>query len=132
LGTAESGAIALTHTWAYNLRSGPEAESVPDDSDGFRYASPPGSLPWGKSPYGVEDMSGNVAEWVADAFDLAGYDGLPARNPIRSPGSGGDSRVVRGGSWSTWRFVGLTYFRGESRAESRASDRGFRCAAGQP
>ena len=38
---------------------------------GKRSTAPVGSFPGGSSPYGVSDMAGNAAEWVADWFDDA-------------------------------------------------------------
>ena len=55
-----------------------------DDADGAKIMRPPGSFPWGASPYGVQDMAGNVAEWVADAYDPSGYAGLPLVAPSRT------------------------------------------------
>jgi formylglycine-generating enzyme required for sulfatase activity len=49
--------------------------------------SPVGTCPAGASPCGALDLAGNVAEWVADA-----YDAYPA-------GADGPRRVVRGGSY---------------------------------
>jgi formylglycine-generating enzyme required for sulfatase activity len=51
-----------------------------------RVACPVGSFPLGNSPFGVSDMSGNVAEWTATSFPH-GLDG------------GEPWRVVRGGAY---------------------------------
>jgi formylglycine-generating enzyme required for sulfatase activity len=61
-----------------------------------------GSHPQGASPYGVMDMAGNVAEWVADWYIGDYYtcyepDAWPA-NPIAGDASSGN-RIMRGGSW---------------------------------
>ena len=47
------------------LRPSPQVTqlaTMPDDSDGWSGPAPPGTFRWGKSPYGVYDMAGNVAE----------------------------------------------------------------------
>lgn len=100
-----------------------------DDSDGHAQVSAPGSMIWGASPYGAEDMAGNVAEWVADYYSPAGYDGLPRTNPVRqTPDKEEKSRVVRGGSWRMPRVLHLSYLRHARPGGERTSDLGFRCA----
>ncbi len=59
---------------------------------------PGGSYPIDRSPYGVMDMAGNVAEWVNDYYHHAYFGRSPGRNP-RGP-ERGSRRVVRGGYWS--------------------------------
>jgi formylglycine-generating enzyme required for sulfatase activity len=45
---------------------------APDGSDGFLRAAPVGSFPRGVSPYGVQDMAGDVWEWTASRYRGAG------------------------------------------------------------
>ena len=78
--------------------------------DGFPESSPVGSFPRGASPFGMEDMAGNVWEWCSDFVEP--YKGKPKVNP-RGPISGGQ-RIYRGGSWKS-RFHSL-------RATTRSSN----------
>ena len=72
--------------------------NVDGSEDGFKYLAPPGSFDAGRSPYGLYDMTGNVAEWVNDTYDENYYKKSPYRDP-KGPEGIGDLRVVRGGSW---------------------------------
>lgn len=65
--------------------------------DGFAETSAVGSYPRGASPFGIEDLAGNVFEWCADYFEA--YKGKERSNP-RGP-SGGMKRIYRGGSWKS-------------------------------
>lgn len=103
-------------------------EFMPDAEDGFVAAAPPGSLPWGESPYGAADMAGNVREWTVDYYG-AKLDDLPEVAPVRSsPLLRRTDRVVRGGSWQLPLFTARVYFRSFAAPELRATDLGFRCA----
>jgi formylglycine-generating enzyme required for sulfatase activity len=69
-------------------------------NEGFR---PVGSHPEGASPYGVEDMAGNVLEWTRDWYRAEYYAESPDRNPTGP--ERGANKVVRGGcSLYDWRF----------------------------
>jgi formylglycine-generating enzyme required for sulfatase activity len=56
-----------------------------------------GTYPAGASPYGILDMSGNVAEWVND-FYSPNYTNAESLNPTGPLNSAGFNHVVRGGS----------------------------------
>jgi iron(II)-dependent oxidoreductase len=56
-----------------------------------------GSRPSGASPFGVQDMSGNVAEWCLDWYGPDYYTSSPAQDPAGP--DAGQYRVIRGGSW---------------------------------
>lgn len=65
--------------------------------DSFNCTAPVGSFETGASPYGVLNMAGNVAEWIADSYEGEYYLESPPNNP-QGP-SLGNYRVMRGGSW---------------------------------
>jgi formylglycine-generating enzyme required for sulfatase activity len=71
--------------------------NVDGTEDGYTYLAPPASFEAGRSPYGIYDVTGNVAEWVADTYDEGYYRKSPYRDP-KGPADG-DLKVVRGGSW---------------------------------
>lgn len=56
-----------------------------------------GSYEKGKSPYGIYDLAGNVAEWVADWFSETYYHNSLFSNPL-GPQTG-QEKVRRGGAW---------------------------------
>lgn len=80
----------------------------------------------GASPYGVYQMAGNAAEWVADWFDPESYRRGPDVNP-HGPERGTD-RVFRGGSWNEDPEVARSAGRGAAEPEHRSYLIGFRCA----
>jgi formylglycine-generating enzyme required for sulfatase activity len=89
-----------------------------------------GTHPAGRSPFGLFDMAGNVAEWTADRFGPRG--GREARGGLRDPvgAARGSQRVVRGGSFvSMPSDLSLDARRAVDEREARA-DVGFRCARG--
>ena len=87
---------------------------------------PVGTHPLGATAMGVEDLAGNVAEWVADWYDPNAYSAAPAHDPA-GPASG-SGRVVRGGS-----FLGSVaslrgYVRSVYPPDGSDESLGFRCA----
>jgi serine/threonine-protein kinase len=80
----------------------------------------------GKSPYGVYGMAGNVWEWVADWYSETYYKYSPTRNPT-GPDSG-QSRVLRGGSWTRSEFDVRVSNRNKYGPTYNNFDIGFRCA----
>ena len=81
-------------TWPWGSEFQPDRANLSGDDDGYEFTAPVGSFPTGVSPYGLLDMAGNAAEWVADWYDAEAYAHSPAQNPT-GPG-GGDQKVIRG------------------------------------
>jgi len=83
------------------------------------------------SPYGVEDMAGNVSEWCSDWFDIVYQPNASRRNPT-GPATGYD-RVLRGGWWGCHDLIFYqTYHRDHFAPTERQDSIGFRCAAASP
>jgi formylglycine-generating enzyme required for sulfatase activity len=93
-----------------------------DIDDGYPESSPVGAFPLGASPFGIEDMAGNVWEWCLDYYEL--YRPGPKVNPRGS--TAGTKRVHRGGSWKS-RFSSLrTTVRSSNVPGFSCNDLGFR------
>jgi sulfatase modifying factor 1 len=88
-----------------------------------------GSMPVGSylpNGYGLNEMTGNVGEWVADAYEADYYQHSPAKNP-QGP-DGGKFRVFRGGGWHSGPGCVRVYYRNALPANWRDFNIGFRCA----
>ncbi|MBI1801469.1 MAG: formylglycine-generating enzyme family protein, partial [Chloroflexi bacterium] len=85
--------------------------------------------PRGDSPYGAQDMSGNIWEWVASLYQPYPYESEDGREDLLAPGA----RVLRGGAFGS-------YFEDHYRSAHRHHNipqfayinTGFRCAATVP
>ena len=93
--------------------------------DGYPYTAPVGSYPSGKSPYGIEDLAGNVWEWVQDWYAADYYRRSPERNPVNDTPA--ESRVLRGGGWRTPPERVRAAARDRSAPDYRYDGFGFRC-----
>ena len=95
------------------------------ETDGFATTAPVGSFPEGKSPFGLEDVAGNVWEWVDDRYGP--YTANDQSNPHGAPS--GEERVIRGGAWNgaqaSWVRPTFRYHDTQSK---RSYGIGFRCA----
>jgi len=98
--------------------------------EGDETVAPIGDHYLGRSPYGVQDLAGNLYEWVTDWYDDAFYASPPTRNP-RGPVAG-TTKVQRGGSYinSPYRLRGA--FRTKSDPTEHDPHVGFRCAQDAP
>ena len=103
------------------------AENGEKSWDNHASLLPVGTLEDGKSPYGIYDMAGNVWEWTADWYDENYYQNSPSQNP-KGPVFG-ETKVMRGGSWSTSSEKLQSARRGGGpRPGYEYYDIGFRCA----
>jgi iron(II)-dependent oxidoreductase len=89
---------------------------------GLHSTAPIGSFPAGKSPYGLLDMAGNVAEWVADQFSP--YPNARTLLPEYSR----NLRVLRGGSWTFNEYYSRATHRYPRAPNERHGSYGFRMA----
>lgn len=90
--------------------------------DGWAQTSPVGSYPRGASPFGIEDMAGNVFEWCLDFFDV-----YRARNRVNPKGPlAGTKRIYRGGSWKSRAASLRASARAFNAPEYLSNDVGFR------
>jgi formylglycine-generating enzyme required for sulfatase activity len=101
-------------------------DAIADASDGVVFTARVGAFPRDRSPYGVFDLGGNVAEWVDDFY---GREPPQARSRVapRGPGSG-LWRSVRGGSWRMPAHYAMAANRQFWPPDHAAPYLGFRCA----
>ncbi len=95
--------------------------NVRGKDDKFRYTSPVGQFPEGKSPYGVMDMAGYVFEWTYDWYGP--YPGSEQKNEM----FGEIFKVIKGGSWFSDMDLARSALRGKNMPNHRQNYVGFRC-----
>jgi formylglycine-generating enzyme len=123
---AARGASGRTYPWGdlYNPRvanHGRFALVREDPSDGYAELAPTAAYAAGRTPDGILDLAGNVAEWTSDPYRERYDDPVP-------PSGASTRRVVRGGGFMS----GAAWLRGAARQgfppDTRRPDLGFRCA----
>ncbi len=103
-----------------------------NDLSGTRTSNGPVQVrtyPDGRSPYGMYDMAGNVAEWVQDWYQANYYSQAASAGPNPQGPLTGTTKVTRGGSWDTVPFFTRTVHRQDSDPLTQSLFIGFRCAA---
>ncbi|MBK9974580.1 MAG: SUMF1/EgtB/PvdO family nonheme iron enzyme [Planctomycetes bacterium] len=95
----------------------------------------------GASPFGVQNLAGNVEEWCLDWYDAGAYTRAGSDPKVVDKPSGGDRRVVRGGSFKSPVKADVqpagedapcdlrAFFRGRRLPDTASADRGFRVAS---
>ena len=110
---------------AWGKKLNEEVTAMYPADDGFQTTAPVGSFPKGASPFGLQDVVGNVWEWASDWY--APY--TPGASTDPTGAASGTERVLRGGAWNggdpAW--VRPTY-RFKSTPGLRSHGIGFRCA----
>jgi formylglycine-generating enzyme required for sulfatase activity len=96
---------------------------------GGRSTTSVGAFPAGASPFGALDMSGNVWEWVEDAWER--YRRERQTDPVVK-GEAASLRVARGGSWNTPAAQCRATTRRPMPRHGRITNLGFRVALSAP
>ena len=109
---------------AWGKKNNEDVSAMYSADDGWATTAPVGSFPKGASPFGLQDVVGNVWEWASDWY--APYGPSAQVDPA---GGTGEARVLRGGAWngSEIGWVRPTY-RFKSEPSLRSHGIGFRCA----
>jgi formylglycine-generating enzyme required for sulfatase activity len=127
---AARGSSARRFPWGRQLHSAfanhGRVAMRPDERDGHFWLAPVGALAGDRTPEGIFDLAGNVAEWTSST---------PSDEEVGRDRAGGDATVravVRGGSWAH----PTTELRGSHRTwlprTATYPDLGFRCAEDMP
>jgi formylglycine-generating enzyme required for sulfatase activity len=121
---AATGGDGRAYPWGASF----DSSLVPTNADDTAAV---GSFPNNASPFGAEDMAGNVLEWVSDWYAPNYYANSPADNPT-GPDSG-SRKVMRGGAFGNPDPTIYLSARRFSRAPSAGDvDIGFRCVMAVP
>jgi formylglycine-generating enzyme required for sulfatase activity len=111
------------HGWVYPWGSDWAQDHCNGLSERLLQPSPVGVFPRGQSPFGCDDMAGNVFEWTRSIYRSYPY--VPSDGREASDGS--DVRVNRGGGWNSVRRVTRCAIRGDMcEPECYDEDLGFR------
>ncbi|NKB80404.1 MAG: SUMF1/EgtB/PvdO family nonheme iron enzyme [Nitrospirales bacterium] len=100
--------------------------NIDGEEDGYPYLGITGSFEGGRSPYGLYDATGNVAEWVADSYNAEYYRDSPYRDPQGPEES--EFKVIRGGSWRESKLNARLTKRFSAKMWRTDATVGFRCA----
>jgi formylglycine-generating enzyme required for sulfatase activity len=113
-----------THGYLYPGSENPAEVSYNGDTQNWNVWSPTDIGTLAANELGLYDMSGNVAEWVADWHVAYPAD---AQTDPKGP-VGGTERVVRGGAYDINNFGSRVYTRTSFGPSIKSQNRGFRIA----
>lgn len=120
--------------WEYAARGGLEGRRFPcgdtlePHQGNFSKSNQRGPVAVGSYPpnrYGLNDMQGNVVEWVSDWYAPDYYRNSPTSNPTGP--EAGRFRVIRGGGWHSGASCNRVYFRNALPTNWLDFNLGFRC-----
>ena len=121
---AARGPSGLRYPWGNTLTRAllPEVTNAgtwkccaPSKADGYLRTAPVGSFPKGRSPFGLDDMIGNVWEWTSSPFPDAP-----------------ENRSIRGGGWGNNPYCLRAAYRHGNPPDIGLDMVGFRCAGNLP
>jgi formylglycine-generating enzyme required for sulfatase activity len=114
---AARGANGKSYPWGNTW----EAAKANTSESGVKQTAPSGSFKADVSEYGVNDLAGNVSEWVEEWF--APYPG----NPMTNYEERNKYKILRGGSWDYAHSIANGYHRQYALPQSQMAAIGFRC-----
>ena len=123
---ARGGRDGTLYPWGNTI--GPEHANYADNSDWQGTTSPVGKF--AANGFNLNDVVGNVWEWVADWYDADLYVARPQHEPTIDPQvyeNKMNKRVVRGGSWDSIAMEVRISNRGFQTPNDGFWDFGFRC-----
>ena len=123
---AARGGKATAYSWGSVASNDQANYKGVGGQDQWAFAAPVGSFP--ANPFSVQDMSGNVWEWVQDCWHKTYHNAPSDGSAWESNCSGNNTRVRRGGGWD----AGAAGIRSAIRSSGGVFDRsnlyGFRVA----
>ena len=119
--------------WLYPWGDQPDTDRANYGDTEIGTTTAVGCFPGGTSPYGMEDMSGNLWEWTRNLW-RKDFDGYSFKYPYDDATDGWEElragtdvpRVVRGGSWGDHCYFARCAVRVWDFPDGRDYDRGFR------